>query len=87
MTLRAPRLLGYETWCDDTLVYVARWLEDLPEEALAAGCLRQVAAADELTFRQVAVRNRIRIEDWLSRQRLTAHAGEIRKPGRQDPGP
>ncbi|WP_327105520.1 hypothetical protein [Nonomuraea glycinis] len=73
MTPHVPRLLGYETWYDDTHGYVADWQEDLPEGAVAAGCLRQVRATDGITLRQAAIRNRIRIEDWTS----AARTGEI----------
>ncbi|MER7500414.1 hypothetical protein AB0L05_16070 [Nonomuraea pusilla] len=65
----APSLLGYETWSDETGFH-ARYIDVLPQHALAYGCQQTITAATELELRQAAVRNRIRIETWDSEERL-----------------
>jgi hypothetical protein len=75
----APQLLNYVTSLDEQeMRYTARYTRDLPDEALADGCLQEVTAATPEGLTQAAVRNRITIERWTSGEelkRLTVQAG------------
>lgn len=65
----APKLLRYKTWYDtDEGCYVAEYELDLPDEALAAGCLLQVRADTVEGLTHAAVRNRARITMWVTGQ-------------------
>jgi hypothetical protein len=62
----APTLLGYKTWYD---------ADDLPDEALSAGCLPRIKAATVEELTHAAVRNRQHITTWVTGQ-LAAEASD-----------
>lgn len=65
----APTLLRYKTWYDTSEgCYVAEYELDLPDEALAAGCLLRVTAVTVEGLMHAAVRNRARITTWVTGQ-------------------
>lgn len=67
----APQLLHYVTSLDEQeMRYTARYIRELPDEALADGCLQTITAATVEGLTQAAVRNRIRIERWTSGEEL-----------------
>ncbi|MBN6054484.1 hypothetical protein JYK22_21260, partial [Nonomuraea sp. RK-328] len=85
MSLRpVPQLLDYETSYDEKEgCYIARYIPDLPDEALAAGCRFQIKAADAEAMKNGAIRNRIAIERWRSGQamkRLAARPSAAEMP-------
>lgn len=67
-TREPPRLLGYETSVDDDGFH-ARYAEQLPAAATAAGCSQQLDAPTARELTHAATRNRVRIWVWQTAAR------------------
>ncbi|MFI6909857.1 hypothetical protein ACIBKY_51955 [Nonomuraea sp. NPDC050394] len=75
----APQLLAHTTWRDDD-GYHARYVTELPQDALANKCLQELHAPTAQELARAAVANRIRVAIWATGMNAAPSASQIRDP-------